>query len=122
MKTVSIDEMGNAIAKEFEDYVELSASKVKTVVKDVADDVKKKIQENAPVDTGGYRKSWEITQTSNSALGATYVVHAKKYQLTHLLEYGHAKRGGGRTKAKPHIAKGETLAIAELKKAVEAGL
>lgn len=55
MKTVSVDEMGNAIAKEFEDYVELSASKVKTIVKDVADDVKKKIQENAPVDTGAYK-------------------------------------------------------------------
>lgn len=122
MKTISVDEMGNAIAKEFEDYVELSASKVKTIVKDVADDVKKKIQENAPVDTGAYKKSWGITQTANSSFGATYVVHAKKYRLTHLLEYGHAKRGGGRTKAKPHIAKGETLAVSELKKAVEEGL
>ena len=122
MKKVSIDEMGNAIQKEFEDYVEMSASKVKTIVKEVADDVKQKIQDNAPVDTGGYKKSWDITQTENSSLGATYTVHAKKYQLTHLLEFGHAKRGGGRTKARPHIAKGEQLAITELKKAVEANL
>ena len=49
-------------------------------------------------------------------MGVTYTVHSKtQYQLTHLLEYGHAKRGGGRTKAQPHIIKGEELAIKELK-------
>ena len=56
-----------------------------------------------------------LTQTENNSLGTVYTVHARKYQLTHLLENGHAKRNGGRTKAQPHIAKGETLAIKELK-------
>ena len=122
MKKVSIDEMGNAIQKEFEDYVEMSASKVKTIVKEVADDVKQKIQDNAPVDTGGYKKSWEITQTENSSLGATYTVHAKKYQLTHLLEFGHAKRGGGRVAAKPHIAAAEQAGIESFEQAIERSL
>ena len=116
MKTVSIDEMGNAIAKEFEEYVELTASEVKTICKEVADDCKKKIEDEAPVDTGRYKKSWSITETKNSSLGAEYTVHSKtQYRLTHLLEFGHAKRGGGRTKAQPHISKGEQLAIQELK-------
>lgn len=116
MKTVSIDEMGNAIAKEFEEYVELTTDEVKKICKEVADDCKEKIQESAPVDTGRYKKSWNITETDSKKNGVTYTVHSKtRYRLTHLLEYGHAKRNGGRTKAQPHISKGEQLAIKELK-------
>ena len=117
MKTVPVDEMGNAIAKEFEEYVEHTADEVKKIVKEVADDVKEEIQSRAPVDTGAYKKSWVATQTKDTALASEYTVHSEKhYRLTHLLEHGHAKRGGGRTKAQPHIANGEQLAIRELKK------
>ena len=116
MKKVSIDEMGNAIAKEFEEYVEMTTQEVKSICKEVAEDCKAKIQEEAPVDTGRYKKSWDVTETERKRMGVTYTVHSKtQYRLTHLLEFGHAKRGGGRTKAQPHISKGEDLAIKELK-------
>ena len=117
MKKVPVDEMGNAIAKEFEEYVEHTADEVKKIVKEVADDVTEEIKSRAPVDTGAYKKSWTAPQTKDTSLAAEYTVHSEKhYRLTHLLEFGHAKRGGGRTKAQPHIANGEKLAISELKK------
>lgn len=46
------------------------------------------------------------------------VVYADKpeYALTHLLEKGHQKRGGGRTKAIVHIAPAEEETVDELEK------
>ncbi len=119
MKKIAVDELGNAIAKEFEQYVDLTTDEVKKIVKEVAEDVTEEIKSKAPVDTGAYKRSWVATQTKNTGNAAEYTVHsAKHYRLTHLLEYGHAKRGGGRTKAQPHIANGEKLAIKELKRKI----
>ena len=50
------------------------------------------------------------------------VVHSKRYQLTHLLEFGHAKRGGGRTRAFPHIAPAEQAGIEQLTRDIERDL
>lgn len=45
-----------------------------------------------------------------------------RYQLTHLLEHGHAKRGGGRVPAKPHIAAAEQAGIEQLEKEIQKAL
>lgn len=57
--------------------------------------------------TGDYKKGWRLKK-----IGKKYIVHNKTdYQLTHLLEHGHAKRGGGRVEAKIHIAPAEDKAV-----------
>lgn len=54
---------------------------------------------------------------------ATWYVKPPHFRLTHLLEKGHAKRGGGRTRAFPHIKYGADLAeqnyLEDIAKAIE---
>lgn len=107
-RTVSIDEMDSAIMEELEKYAELASDDLKAAVKETAASVRKDIQAGAPVDTGKYKKSWSVKNVHEDSESIDLVVHSRnRYQLAHLLEHGHAKRGGGRVAAKPHIAVAE---------------
>lgn len=120
---VKIDGMADAIMESLMEYADLATDTMKDAVKESADTVKKEIQATAPVDTGAYRKSWRAKKQSESALKLEMVVHsANRYQLTHLLEKGHAKRGGGRVAARPHIAAAEEKGIQELEEKIRRGL
>lgn len=58
--------------------------------------------------TGGYRASLSIEKSAGST-GMPFVLHSKAphYRVAHLLERGHRKKGGGKTKAHPHWKKAE---------------
>lgn len=77
--------------------------------------MKKETQANAPVRSKRYQKSWAVKKQKESSNALEVVVHSRdRYQLTHLLEKGHTKRGGGRVRAIPHIAPAEEKGIREL--------
>lgn len=96
---------------------------MKAAVKKAGRKAKSDVQAGAPVDTGQYKKSWTVKTTKESANVMEVTVHSKnRYQLAHLLEFGHAKRGGGRTRAFPHIAPAEKAAAELLEREVEAAL
>lgn len=51
-----------------------------------------------------YSKGWTRKMTSKRLSASVVIYNKTEGQLTHLLEFGHAKRNGGRTRAFPHIA------------------
>ena len=120
---VSIDQFPGAVMAQLEEYVSMASDEVKEAVRTVSEDVKAEIQSRAPVKTGKYKKSWTVTKVEETAQSLVNTVHsAKHYRLTHLLENGHAKRGGGRVSAKPHIAAAEQAGIEQLEKEIQKAL
>ena len=119
-KTISIDEMDSAIMDELEKYAELASDDLKAAVKETAASVRKDIQAGAPVDAGKYKKSWSVKNVREDSESIELVVHSRnRYQIAHLLEHGHAKRGGGRVAAKPHIASAEQRGNEKLVQTIE---
>lgn len=111
----SINSLAGEIARALQEYtteVEEGLEKVKV---EVAKKTAETLKQTSPKLTGDYAKGWAIKK-----VGTAQVVHNRtNYQLTHLLEKGHAKRGGGRVSAIPHIAPAEELAIEEFESEVE---
>ena len=105
-----------------EEYAKLAAEDLKKDVQKAGKTVKQQIESTAPKKTGKYSKSWAVKKTRETSDSIQIVVHSKRYQLTHLLEFGHAKRGGGRTRAFPHIAPAEQAGIEQLTRDIERDL
>ena len=97
----------NKIMKQYEKEVEdLSSDVFQSVAKGTVQELKN----TSPKKTGSYAKGWAV-KTEQGVGKMNFIVHNRTdYQLTHLLENGHAKRGGGRVAAIPHIAPAEQKA------------
>lgn len=122
-KKCSIDGLAQEIMDGLTEYADLATTDMKSAVKKAGTTVKKKIKTNAPKKTGAYAKSWSVKTTKETSNSLKVTVYSpKKYQLAHLLEFGHAKRGGGRTKAQPHIAPAEESAIKQLESDIQRAL
>ena len=119
----SIDNLADEIMKGLTEYADLAETEMKKAVKKTATSVKKEISANAPKKTGSYAKSWMAKKTKENSHSLEMTVHSKnRYQLAHLLEKGHAKRGGGRVSGRPHIAPAEENGVQMLENLIEEAL
>lgn len=117
---VKIDRLADAVMKELTEYADLATMDMKAAVKKAGTTVKKEIQATAPKDTGAYSKSWSVKNTKEISNALEVTVYSRnRYQLAHLLEFGHAKRGGGRVAGRAHIAPAEEIGIKELESEIE---
>lgn len=117
------EQLASAVMEGLKKYADLAADDMKKAVRKAGTSVRKEIQQNAPADTGAYAKSWAVKKEKETSDSLQLIVHSKnRYQLAHLLEHGHAKRGGGRVAGKVHIAPAEENAVRQLEEEIERSL
>lgn len=121
MANVSIDQLAKEIAQGLADYSQEVVEKVNISSEKVGKAAVKRLKESSPKRYGKYAKSWAVKTEPEIGQPHKRIVHVKAphYRLAHLLEYGHAKKGGGRVEGKPHIRPAEEMVIKEFVAEVE---
>ena len=120
MANISIDQLAKEIAQGLADYSQDVVEKVNASSEKVGKAAVKRLKETSPKDKGKYAKSWRVKTEPQVGQPNTLIIHNKDhYYLTHLLEHGHAKKGGGRVEGKPHIRPAEEQVIKEFMAEVE---
>ena len=116
---VSASGLADAVQSILLSYVEDTKELVRQCANAAGEEAVRYLQDNSPKHTGDYAKSWTLKKAvkSGKTLKAT-VYNKDHYQLTHLLEDGHARIDGGRTQAYPHIAHAEEVAAEALEEKI----
>ena len=121
--TVSVDGLADAVMDALMEYKDLTTDAVKSAVKKSSKQAKEDIISGAPRKSGRYAESWKVKTTTDTATSFGQTVYSpKRYMLAHLLEFGHAMRNGGRTRAISHIAPAEQSAIELLEQEIRRSL
>lgn len=104
MSGIKVDDLAAVIMDEVRAYSDEVSEALKESVKEASKETAAEIRGNAPKDSGEYKKGWKNRVNYESRTDIrTVVYNSSKPQLTHLLEYGHAKAGGGRVDGIAHI-------------------
>lgn len=106
-QVIGIDKFADEIQKIAEGYVEEVNKAVAEVLPKVGKDAVKELKQTSPKKTGRYAKGWTSKVEKERLSTSVSIYNKDRYQLTHLLEKGHAKVNGGRVPAHPHIKPAE---------------
>ena len=114
--SISIDQLSSEITKALQTYTTEVEEGLEKAKEKAAKDGAKTLRSTSPKRFGKDAKSWTATKE-----GKSWVIHVKAphYRLAHLLEKGHAKRGGGRVPGRVHIAPVEEQTIDQYERDVE---
>ena len=110
------------IAKILTKYGDEVAENIQKVTKEIARKGAKAVKQNAQSSfsgTGKYAAGWTSQAKEGRYSSQGIIYNRAKPGLPHLLEHGHAKRGGGRTDGKEHIAPVEQEVIKSFEEAIK---
>lgn len=98
----------DVISASLEQFSDEKTKEIKKILTDKSKELAENIKRDSPrraKNGGKYAKGWVAEKDYENNLNIQYTIHNKTdYQLTHLLENGHATRNGGRVEGIPHIA------------------
>lgn len=121
-RLVGVGDIVEEITGLMQEYANDVAEDMKIDAKEVAKEAVKELKATSPVGKGSrkghYNKGWTYSVGKDSAYKIGITVHnSKKPGLAHLLEKGHARRGGGRNvPGKEHISPVEQKVIENYEK------
>ena len=110
------------IAKILTKYGDEVAENIQKVTKEIARKGAKAVKQNAQTNFSGTGKcaaGWTSQAKEGRYSSQGIIYNRAKPGLPHLLEHGHAKRGGGRTDGKEHIAPVEQEVIKSFEEAIK---
>lgn len=106
MAKTTVDTLAADVTKLLQDY-EVDVTKMtREEVRKVAQKGVQALRSNSGVfgGTGKYSSGWTSKVETNRFTSTATLYNSKVPGLPHLLEHGHAKRGGGRVAGRVHIA------------------
>lgn len=102
-KNISLDQLASEITQAVKEYTEDVTWAINAEVETTADKVLAEVKNLSRKRTGEYAKAFVKTDKSLSGNRRYVIWNRKHYRRVHLLEFGHAKVGGGRVQAYPHL-------------------
>lgn len=108
--TIRADSLEIVLSKTLSDYGDAVSAGLAVEVGKAGKIALKSVRNGSPKKTGAYRKGWKLKterQLINADVSSVTVYNKDRGYLTHLLENGHQKAGGGRVAAIPHIKPAE---------------
>lgn len=120
--TIRTDSLEIVLSKTLSDYGDAVSAGLSVEVGKAGRIALKSVRNGSPKKTGAYRKGWKLKterQIINDDVASVTVYNQDRGYLTHLLENGHQKAGGGRVAAIPHIKPAEEEARQYLDGAVQ---
>jgi Bacteriophage protein of unknown function (DUF646). len=103
MASINIDNLAAEITLAVKEYTEDVAEAIEKEADLASQRLVKEIRARSPRRTGEYAKGWTRKKQGREGEIRYVIYNRKKPWLAHLLEFGHAKRGGGRVEGRPHI-------------------